>query len=226
MSVGMGRVRNKKIWLYFDRISDYAARCKNCKLNLSCKHTSANLVRHLYYKHHVDASYYGAERTGFLKHKRGRINRSSVNLASSYLQSGTNTNDSLEPLEVIKQEIVPMELVRCNRSDEDADGEDDTHSTHDYQRPILPIPSPSQISPLAEEDSENINDIYDVDAQLVKQPGILNTELYLNNPQFKEKLLAETRYFNEMAELARAKRIMIELQSKKLILELETMRTS
>lgn len=90
----------------------------------------------------------------------------------------------------------------------------------------MPIPSPSQISPLAEEDSENINDIYDVDAQLVKQPGILNTELYLNNPQFKEKLLAETRYFNEMAELARAKRIMIELQSKKLILELETMRTS
>lgn len=78
------------------------------------------------YRHHVDASYYGAERTGFLKHKRGRINRSSVNLASSYLQSGTNTNDSLEPLEVIKQEIVPMELVRCNRSDEDADGEDDT----------------------------------------------------------------------------------------------------
>nr|XP_014098410.1 uncharacterized protein LOC106623419 isoform X2 [Bactrocera oleae] len=229
MSIAMGRIRNKKIWLYFDRISDYAARCKNCKLNLSCKNTSANLVRHLYYKHHVDASYYGAEQTGFLKHKRGRINqRSGVasNVSPPYLTPVVTTNDAFDPLEEIKQEVVPLKLVRCDRSDEDVDGDEDTRSAHEYQGPTASMSSPSQHTPSTEESNEDISCGYIIDTHHSNEEEAISKQLFLDNPHFKEKLKAETRYYNEMAELARAKRIMIELQSKKLMLEMETMRSS
>ncbi|XP_054725808.1 uncharacterized protein LOC129235794 [Anastrepha obliqua] len=225
MKIAMGRIRNKKIWLYFDRISDCAARCKNCKLNLSCKHTSANLVRHLYYKHHVDASYYGAERTGFLKQKRGRINQRSnegMQVAATYLPSVTTT-ESFTPVAVIKQEVVPLKLVRCNRSDED---DEDTRSAHEYQEPNASLSSPSMNIPSTEETNEDINLSNDLHAHNVNVQDALNVQMCLETPHLKEKLKAETRYYNEMAELARAKRNMIELQSKKIMLEMETMRSS
>lgn len=38
--------------------------------------------------------------------------------------------------------------------------------------------------------------------------------------QLDEKLKAETIYYNEMAELARAKRRLIDLQTKKLLLDM------
>ncbi|XP_036324083.1 uncharacterized protein LOC118737591 [Rhagoletis pomonella] len=228
MSIAMGRIRNKKIWLYFDRISDYAARCKNCKLNLSCKHTSANLVRHLYYKHHVDASYYGAERTGFLKQKRGRINqRSEVGLqvASAYLPPVLTATDPFDPLAVIKQEVVPLKLVRCNGSDEDAEDHEDACSVHEYHQVNPPLSSSSQHSPSVE-----INGNIDINNAKRTEEGnvqeAVNVQMCMENTHLKEKLMAETRYYNEMAELARSKRIMIELQSKKLMLEMETMRSS
>uniref|UniRef100_A0A0A1X422 Uncharacterized protein n=1 Tax=Zeugodacus cucurbitae TaxID=28588 RepID=A0A0A1X422_ZEUCU len=183
----------------------------------------------LIHRHHVDASYYGAEQTGFLKHKRGRINQRSgvVNdVSPPYLTPVVTTNDTFDPLEEIKQEVVPLKLVRCSRSDEEADGDEDAHSAHEYQRPVDSLSSPSQHTPSTEGSNEDISCAYAIDTHHANDEESMSKPLFLDNPHFKEKLQAETRYYNEMAELARAKRIMIELQSKKLMLEMETMRSS
>ncbi|XP_014098409.3 uncharacterized protein [Bactrocera oleae] len=181
------------------------------------------------HRHHVDASYYGAEQTGFLKHKRGRINqRSGVasNVSPPYLTPVVTTNDAFDPLEEIKQEVVPLKLVRCDRSDEDVNGDEDTRSAHEYQGPTASMSSPSQHTPSTEGSNEDISCGYIIDTHHSNEEEAISKQLFLDNPHFKEKLKAETRYYNEMAELARAKRIMIELQSKKLMLEMETMRSS
>lgn len=44
--------------------------------------------------------------------------------------------------------------------------------------------------------------------------------------QLDEKLKAETIYYNEMAELARAKRRLIDLQTKKLLLDMNAVETN
>lgn len=44
--------------------------------------------------------------------------------------------------------------------------------------------------------------------------------------QMDEKLKAETIYYNEMAELARAKRRLIDLQTKKLLLDMNVVETN
>jgi len=47
-----------------------------------------------------------------------------------------------------------------------------------------------------------------------------NASLAESTTQLDEKLKAETIYYNEMAELARAKRRLIDLQTKKLLLDM------
>jgi len=48
----------------------------------------------------------------------------------------------------------------------------------------------------------------------------------MGTTQMDEKLKAETIYYNEMAELARAKRRLIDLQTKKLLLDMNVMETN
>ncbi|XP_067616569.1 uncharacterized protein [Eurosta solidaginis] len=222
----MGRIRNKKIWLYFDKVSDYAARCKNCKLHLSCKHTSANLVRHLYYKHQVDASFYGAERTGFLKQKRV-YQRSSAGLGVTRTYPPiVALPESYEQIDVMKEEVIPMKLEPCNRSHEDYE---DRLSLHEYQKSSRSLSSPPHHTNCTEETNEQrcVNeDMRSENITLHDVEHAISGQISVDTSQLEEKLKAETRYYNEMAELARAKRIMVELQSKKLMMEMETMRSS
>ncbi|XP_037948982.1 uncharacterized protein LOC119680300 isoform X2 [Teleopsis dalmanni] len=67
---------------------------------------------------------------------------------------------------------------------------------------VIPVSNSTQSSAVTEQIPTNVSS---------------NTE-----PHIVEKIKAETRYFNEMAELARAKRNYIELQTKKIKLELRS----
>ncbi|KAH8383088.1 hypothetical protein KR009_006672 [Drosophila setifemur] len=187
--------KNNKLWAHFIRISEFMAKCMHCGKTLSSKHSSSNLMRHIVRRHN--------------------------NLAKTL-------NHSHHHLMVPKKEVFGIERRQLSSDPLEKVNFDDVDSIIEKVADHLDdeVTSISLQEPFYEYVVDNTDEVVDrsEDPEPADDPNMLphtdSMSVSETTTQLEEKLKAETIYYNEMAELARAKRRLIDLQTKKLLLDM------
>ncbi|XP_036675578.3 uncharacterized protein [Drosophila suzukii] len=184
--------KNNKLWAHFIRISEFMAKCMHCGKTLSSKHSSSNLMRHIVRRHNNLAK--------------------SLNHSHQHLMTPKKEANSFSGLERRQTAADPLEKVNFDDVDsiieKVADHLDEEEPFYEY---VVDNSDNSVVVDRCEETEP-------ADMQNMMPPD--NASLAESTTQLDEKLKAETIYYNEMAELARAKRRLIDLQTKKLLLDM------
>ncbi|XP_037717925.1 uncharacterized protein LOC119552163 isoform X2 [Drosophila subpulchrella] len=184
--------KNNKLWAHFIRISEFMAKCMHCGKTLSSKHSSSNLMRHIVRRHNNLAK--------------------SLNHSHQHLMTPKKEANSFGGLERRQTSADPLEKVNFDDVDsiieKVADHLDEEEPFYEY---VVDNSDNSVVVDRCEETEP-------ADMQNMMPPD--NASLAESTTQLDEKLKAETIYYNEMAELARAKRRLIDLQTKKLLLDM------
>lgn len=210
--------KNNKLWAHFIRISEFMAKCKHCGKTLSSKHSSSNLMRHIVRRHNNLAK---------------TLNHSHHHLMTpkNEVFAGLERRQMSDPLEKVNFDDVDSIIEKV------ADHLDDEVCGRSFYCSLrtclhlrsLKVTSISLQEPFYEyvvDSSDNAvvdtrqdePDPEPADLHSLIQPD--TASLAESTTQLDEKLKAETIYYNEMAELARAKRRLIDLQTKKLLLDM------
>ncbi|XP_022210933.1 uncharacterized protein LOC111066535 isoform X1 [Drosophila obscura] len=186
--------KNNKLWAHFVRISEFMAKCKHCSKTLSSKHSSSNLMRHIVRRHH------NLSKT--LDHSHHHLM-----MPKKEIMCNIERRQMADPLEKVNFDDVDSIIEKVTDHLEDevtsislqepfyeyvVDNTEEVGVKHDY-------PESSDMHHMVQADSASLSE---------------------TTTQMDEKLKAETIYFNEMAELARSKRRLIDLQTKKLLLDM------
>ncbi|KAH8247646.1 hypothetical protein KR038_007568 [Drosophila bunnanda] len=194
--------KNNKLWAHFIRISEFMAKCKHCGKTLSSKHSSSNLMRHIVRRH----------------------NNLAKTLNHSHHHLMTPKNELLAALER-RQLSDPLEKVNFDDVDsiieKVADHLDDEVTSISLQEPFYEYvvdSSDNAVVDMRQDDPDPEPEPEPADLHNLIAPD--TASLAESTTQLDEKLKAETIYYNEMAELARAKRRLIDLQTKKLLLDM------
>ncbi|XP_017020346.1 uncharacterized protein [Drosophila kikkawai] len=189
--------KNNKLWAHFIRISEFMAKCKHCGKTLSSKHSSSNLMRHIVRRHNNLAK---------------TLNHSHHHLMTpkNEVFAGLERRQLSDPLEKVNFDDVDSIIEKV------ADHLDDEEPFYEY----VVDSSDNAVVDTRQDDP-------DPEPEPEPEPGDLHNlmaadtaSLAESTTQLEEKLKAETIYYNEMAELARAKRRLIDLQTKKLLLDM------
>ncbi|XP_016951403.1 uncharacterized protein LOC108025427 isoform X2 [Drosophila biarmipes] len=183
--------KNNKLWAHFIRISEFMAKCMHCGKTLSSKHSSSNLMRHIVRRHNNLAK--------TLNHSHQHLMTPKKEANSSGLERRQTAAD---PLEKVNFDDVDSIIEKV------ADHLDEEEPFYEY---VVDNSDNSVVVDRCEEPEP-------ADMQNMMPPD--NASLAESTTQLDEKLKAETIYYNEMAELARAKRRLIDLQTKKLLLDM------
>ncbi|EDW16231.1 uncharacterized protein LOC6574740 isoform X1 [Drosophila mojavensis] len=193
--------KNNKLWAHFVRISEFMAKCKHCSKTLSSKHSSSNLMRHIIRRHH----------------------NLSKNLSYSQHSLISPKKELMQPED--RRQGDPLEKVDFDDVDsiieKVTDHMDDEFTSVSLQEPFYEYVvdnSDVMVSRHCEDDPSNM-------AHSMEHPGDSNS-MGEATTQLDEKLKAETIYYNEMAELARAKRRLIDLQTKKLLMDMDVVESN
>ncbi|KAH8246832.1 hypothetical protein KR032_001232 [Drosophila birchii] len=196
--------KNNKLWAHFIRISEFMAKCKHCGKTLSSKHSSSNLMRHIVRRHNNLAK--------------------TLNHSHHHLMRGETKNEVFVGLER-RQLSDPLEKVNFDDVDsiieKVADHLDDEVTSISLQEPFYEYVVDSSDNVVVDtrpDDPDPETEPEPVDLHNLIPPD--TASLAESTTQLDEKLKAETIYYNEMAELARAKRRLIDLQTKKLLLDM------
>ncbi|KAH8363237.1 hypothetical protein KR084_007396 [Drosophila pseudotakahashii] len=193
--------KNNKLWAHFIRISEFMAKCMHCGKTLSSKHSSSNLMRHIVRRHNNLAK--------------------TLNHSHQHLMTPKKEASSFGSLERRQTASDPLEKVNFDDVDsiieKVADHLDEEVTSISLQEPFYEYVV----------DNSDHSVVVDRCEETEHEPGDMqnlmpadNASLAETTTQLDEKLKAETIYYNEMAELARAKRRLIDLQTKKLLLDM------
>ncbi|KAH8293879.1 hypothetical protein KR054_006020 [Drosophila jambulina] len=192
--------KNNKLWAHFIRISEFMAKCKHCGKTLSSKHSSSNLMRHIVRRHNNLAK---------------TLNHSHHHLMKNEVFAGLERRQLADPLEKVNFDDVDSIIEKV------ADHLDDEVTSISLQEPFYEYVVDSSDNAVVDTRQD------DPDPEPEAEPADLHNllpadtaSLAESTTQLDEKLKAETIYYNEMAELARAKRRLIDLQTKKLLLDM------
>ncbi|KQS52063.1 uncharacterized protein LOC6554331 isoform X2 [Drosophila erecta] len=182
--------KNNKLWAHFIRISEFMAKCMHCGKTLSSKHSSSNLMRHIVRRH-----------TSLAK----TLNHSHQHLMTPKKESYSSLErrQAADPLEKVNFDDVDSIIEKV------AEHLDEEEPFYEY----VVDNSDSVVVDRCEEQEQE-----PAEMQNMIPPD--SVSLAESTTQLDEKLKAETIYYNEMAELARAKRRLIDLQTKKLLLDM------
>ncbi|EDV44051.1 uncharacterized protein Dana_GF16227, isoform A [Drosophila ananassae] len=188
--------KNNKLWAHFIRISEFMAKCMHCGKTLSSKHSSSNLMRHIVRRHNNLAK--------TLNHSHHHLMVPKKDVVSSIERRQLTVSD---PLEKVNFDDVDSIIEKV------ADHLDDEVTSISLQEPFYEYVVDNSDVVIDRSDDQEPTDVQSI------LPGD-NISISDSTTQLDEKLKAETIYYNEMAELARAKRRLIDLQTKKLLLDM------
>ncbi|KAH8326195.1 hypothetical protein KR067_003294 [Drosophila pandora] len=188
--------KNNKLWAHFIRISEFMAKCMHCGKTLSSKHSSSNLMRHIVRRHNNLAK--------TLNHSHHHLMVPKKDVVSSMERRQLTVSD---PLEKVNFDDVDSIIEKV------ADHLDDEVTSISLQEPFYEYVVDNSDVVIDRSDDQEPTDVQSI------LPGD-NISVSDSTTQLDEKLKAETIYYNEMAELARAKRRLIDLQTKKLLLDM------
>ncbi|EDW53424.1 uncharacterized protein LOC6612762 isoform X1 [Drosophila sechellia] len=187
--------KNNKLWAHFIRISEFMAKCMHCGKTLSSKHSSSNLMRHIVRRH-----------TSLAK----TLNHSHQHLTTPKKESyaSLERRQAADPLEKVNFDDVDSIIEKV------ADHLEEEVTSISLQEPFYEYVVDNSDSVVVDRCEEP----EPAEMQNMIPPD--SASLAESTTQLDEKLKAETIYYNEMAELARAKRRLIDLQTKKLLLDM------
>ncbi|SPP80962.1 uncharacterized protein LOC117583421 isoform X1 [Drosophila guanche] len=186
--------KNNKLWAHFIRISEFTAKCKHCAKTLSSKHSSSNLMRHIVRRHH------NLSKT--LDHSHHHLM-----MPKKEIVCNIDRRQMSDPLEKVNFDDVDSIIEKV------ADHLEDEVTSNSLQEPFYEYVVDNTVDAGDKHDYPESSDMHD----MVQADSASLSE---TTTQMDEKLKAETIYFNEMAELARSKRRLIDLQTKKLLLDM------
>ncbi|KAH8359389.1 hypothetical protein KR093_006371 [Drosophila rubida] len=187
--------KNNKLWAHFVRISEFMAKCKHCSKTLSSKHSSSNLMRHIIRRHHNFSKNLSYSQHSLISPKKELLN--------------AEERRQVDPLEKVDFDDVDSIIEKVT------DHMDDEFNSILEQEPFYEyVVDSSDVMAPRHCDEEPTNMTNSLEHQ------VDTNSLADATTQLDEKLKAETIYYNEMAELARAKRRLIDLQTKKLLLDM------
>ncbi|XP_034127608.1 uncharacterized protein LOC117583421 isoform X4 [Drosophila guanche] len=208
--------KNFKALAQFHRLTEYIVQCKHCDKTLSSKHTSSNLTRHLLRNHKLLArQIFAGEEGKMLAELKDELEAASANEdihmnmddldgdgdgdgeGDGEVDREGETKSAVRTIISGQQQLDRQRHEAEMRNKEPfyeyvVDNTVDAGDKHDY-------PESSDMHDMVQADSASLSE---------------------TTTQMDEKLKAETIYFNEMAELARSKRRLIDLQTKKLLLDM------
>ncbi|XP_017091931.2 zinc finger BED domain-containing protein 4 isoform X1 [Drosophila bipectinata] len=187
--------KNNKLWAHFIRISEFMAKCMHCGKTLSSKHSSSNLMRHIVRRHNNLAKTLNHSHHHLMSPKKDVVSIERRQLSAA------------DPLEKVNFDDVDSIIEKV------ADHLDDEVTSISLQEPFYEYVVDNSDVVLERSDDHDQTDV-----QSILPPD--NVSISESTTQLDEKLKAETIYYNEMAELARAKRRLIDLQTKKLLLDM------
>ncbi|KAH8337694.1 hypothetical protein KR074_007031 [Drosophila pseudoananassae] len=187
--------KNNKLWAHFIRISEFMAKCMHCGKTLSSKHSSSNLMRHIVRRHNNLAKTLNHSHHHLMVPKKDVVSIERRQLSAA------------DPLEKVNFDDVDSIIEKV------ADHLDDEVTSISLQEPFYEYVVDNSDVVIDRSDDHEQADVQSI------LPGD-NISVSESTTQLDEKLKAETIYYNEMAELARAKRRLIDLQTKKLLLDM------
>ncbi|XP_033240563.1 uncharacterized protein [Drosophila pseudoobscura] len=201
--------KNFKALSHFHRLTEYIVQCKHCGKTLSSKHTSSNLTRHLIRNHKLLArQIFAGEEGKMLAELKDELEAAASASEDMHMMDDGDgegdgegeTKSAVRTIMGVQQQLDRQSQEAEMRNKEPfyeyvVDNTEDVGDKHDY-------PESSDMHHIVRADSASLSE---------------------TTTQMDEKLKAETIYFNEMAELARSKRRLIDLQTKKLLLDMNVL---
>ncbi|TMW54069.1 hypothetical protein DOY81_000855 [Sarcophaga bullata] len=242
----MGRHSSTKVWEYFDYISDRLAECQTCKARLSTPQNGTyNLKRHLFTMHGINTYLKGTFKDKTLTKNgtySGRWKYKKIVIPSDKSHA-VNSNKEQKNLDGKEVENVSRNSISDEANNESVvTEEEENNSIASFNltiRDSLPDNKIYKIDP--ENDCDDIKNFQDdplsksnlaissvystTNAQRNTSPTPIATiESPTSNIELEKlkaealaaKLKAEARYFNELADLTRSKRVYVDLQCQQL----------
>ncbi|XP_033245326.1 uncharacterized protein LOC117187224 [Drosophila miranda] len=189
--------KNNKLWEHFVRMSEFMAKCKHCGKILSSKHSSSNLMRHIVRRHH------NLSKT--LDHSHHHLMAPKKEIVCN-----VESRQMADPLEKVNFDDVDSIIEKVT------DHLEDEVTSISLQEPFYEYVVDNTLDVGDKHDYPESSDMH----HIVRADSASLSE---TTTKMDEKLKAETIYFNEMAELARSKRRLIDLQAKKLLLDMNVL---
>ncbi|XP_022210934.1 uncharacterized protein LOC111066535 isoform X2 [Drosophila obscura] len=215
--------KNFKALSHFHRLTEYIVQCKHCAKTLSSKHTSSNLTRHLIRNHKLLArQIFAGEEGKMLAELKDELEAASASEDMHMnMDEGDGDGDGEGDCEGETGEgetknavrtIIGVQQQQLDRQSQEAEMRNKVTSIS-LQEPFYEYVVDNTEEVGVKHDYPESSDMH----HMVQADSASLSE---TTTQMDEKLKAETIYFNEMAELARSKRRLIDLQTKKLLLDM------
>ncbi|XP_034663041.1 histone transcription regulator 3 homolog isoform X4 [Drosophila subobscura] len=210
--------KNFKALAQFHRLTEYIVQCKHCDKTLSSKHTSSNLTRHLLRNHKLLArQIFAGEEGKMLAELKDELEAASANedihMNMDDVDGDGDGDGDGEGDGEVEREGETKTAVRTIIGGQQQLDRQRHEAEMRNKEPFYEYVVDNTVEAGDKHDYPESSDMHDL-----VQAG--SASLSETTTQMDEKLKAETIYFNEMAELARSKRRLIDLQTKKLLLDM------